>query len=71
MASRIDFSALSIQERLDLIEELWDSVDQHDVPPATPELLAELERRATEAEGSPQGGKQWRDIRDTLFKQLE
>ena len=71
MATRIDFSALSIQERLDLIEELWDSVDQHDVPPPSPELLAELDRRAIEAEQHPQGGKPWHEVRDALRKGLE
>ena len=71
MATRIDFSALSIQERLDLIEELWDSVDQHDVPPPSPALLAELDRRAIEAERDPQAGKPWHEVRDTLHKRLE
>ena len=71
MATRYDFSALSIQERLDLIEELWDSVDQRDVPPPTPELLAELERRVGEAERNPQAGKPWGEIRDALMTRLE
>lgn len=71
MATRFDFSALSIQERLDLIEELWDSVDQQDVPPPSPELLEELERRAGEAARDPQAGKPWSEIRDALMKRLE
>lgn len=42
--ARIDFSHLSPQERLELIGDLWESLDGADVPvPA--ELKAELDRR--------------------------
>ena len=71
MATRIDFSALSIPERLDLIGELWDSVDQNDLPPPSAEMLAELERRASEAERDPQAGTPWNEVRDNLLKRLE
>lgn len=71
MATRCDFSALSIQERLDLIEELWDSVDQQDVPRPSPELLEKLERRAGEAARDPVAGEPWSEIRGALMKRLE
>ncbi len=71
MATRIDFSALSIPERLDLIGELWDSVDQNEMPPPSAEMLAELERRASEVERDPQAGKPWKEVRNNLLKRLE
>lgn len=40
--SKIDFSHLSQQERLDLIGELWDSLDP---APPTPAQEAEIKRR--------------------------
>lgn len=40
----IDFSHLSQQERLDLIEALWDSINPDDVP-LTPAQSAEIQRR--------------------------
>jgi putative addiction module component (TIGR02574 family) len=40
----IDFNHLSVEERLDLIGDLWDSLDAADVPvPA--DVRAELDRR--------------------------
>ena len=41
----IDYSHLSPQERLDLIGEIWDSIEADHVP-LTPEQAAELDRRA-------------------------
>lgn len=71
MATRIDFSALSVPERLDLIGELWDSVDQNDMPPPSADIVAELERRASEVERDPQAGKPWNEVRSSLLKRLE
>lgn len=56
MAKRkIDVEALSDQERLSLIEELWESLDENrrDAIPLTPDQEAELARRleAYEREG--------------------
>lgn len=39
-----DFSHLTPQQRLDLIGELWDSLD-HDAVPLTPAQAAEIDRR--------------------------
>ena len=40
----LDFSHLTPQQRLDLIGELWDSIEAENVP-LTPEQAAELDRR--------------------------
>ncbi|MDO1581427.1 addiction module protein [Rhizobium oryzicola] len=40
----VDISRMSPRERLDLIGQLWDSLDPQDVP-LTPAQTAELERR--------------------------
>jgi putative addiction module component (TIGR02574 family) len=40
----LDFSHLTPQQRLDLIGELWESLDQ-DTLPLTPAQLAEIDRR--------------------------
>jgi putative addiction module component (TIGR02574 family) len=50
-----DFSHLTPQQRLDLIGELWDSLD-HDTLPLTPAQAAEIDRRlATLDEDIKQG----------------
>ncbi|MFO0808879.1 MAG: addiction module protein [Gemmataceae bacterium] len=53
---------LSVRERLNLIEQIWDSlpevVDPDDVPEWHKEVLAE---RLAEAEANPGGGVPWRE----------
>jgi putative addiction module component (TIGR02574 family) len=53
---------LSVRERLDLIEQIWDtlpeSVNPDEVPPWH---LAELARRRAEADAAPGEGRPWRD----------
>ena len=52
---------LSVRERLDLIEQIWDSLPRAVSPDEVPEWhLAELARRRAEAEAAPGVGKPWR-----------
>ena len=73
----IDPSSLTIDERLQLIEDLWLSIekDADSGNPAAvkalgfddkidPALLAELERRADELERDPSKGVRWEDLRE-------
>jgi len=68
MAKRaLDFSHLSVEERLKLIEDLWDSVaDDPDAVPLTEAQAEELDRRleAYEKDGDP--GRPWREVLDEL-----
>jgi putative addiction module component (TIGR02574 family) len=60
---------LSVGERLELIELIWDTlpeqVEPADVPPWH---LAELARRRADAEAKPGVGKPWREVLDQLGK---
>lgn len=48
---------MSVNDRLALAEALWDSVhDSRQSEPMTPEVLAELERRAALADADPSRG---------------
>jgi putative addiction module component (TIGR02574 family) len=51
-----DFSKLSPQQRLELIGELWDSLED-ELPPLEPEMLAELDRRLAEFAANPAEGR--------------
>jgi putative addiction module component (TIGR02574 family) len=51
-----DFSKLSPHQRLELIGELWDSLED-ELPPPEPELLAELDRRLADFEANPGEGR--------------
>src|SRR5207244_1185891 len=49
---------LSVRERLDLIEQIWDSLPEQVSPDEVPEWhLAELARRRADAEASANAGK--------------
>ena len=72
-SSPVDFSQLrqlSVAERLQLVEDLWDSIAE-DAPdeafPLSPELASELDRRVAEADASPAAGRSWEEIRAELL----
>lgn len=54
---------LSVRERLELIEQIWDSLPEQVAPQDIPEWhFAELARRRAQAESQPGVGKPWRDV---------
>jgi putative addiction module component (TIGR02574 family) len=70
MSINVDFlgiDRLSVGERLELIEQIWDSlpecVDLENVPDWQ---IAELAKRRAEADANPGVGKTWRDVLDQL-----
>ncbi len=53
---------LSVAERLELIEQIWDSLPEQLKPEEVPEWhRAELAMRRAEADASPREGKPWRE----------
>jgi len=53
---------LSVRERLDLIEQLWDSLPEAVAPDEVPVWHKEvLAKRLAEAETNPGGGVPWRE----------
>lgn len=63
----IDFSKLSVQEKLELIEQLWESItpDQRKLPP-TPAQKAELDARLDDFERDPSGGIPWDEVKKQI-----
>lgn len=54
---------LSVRERLDLIEHIWDTLpEQMDADEIPSWHRAELARRRAEADSTPGVGKPWRDV---------
>jgi putative addiction module component (TIGR02574 family) len=60
-----DFSHLTPEERIQLAEELWDSLEPSAVP-LTPELAAELRRRRDEYRRDGDPGQPWREALDDI-----
>jgi putative addiction module component (TIGR02574 family) len=53
---------LSVRDRLELIEQIWDSLPEHVNPDEVPEWhLAELAKRRAEIDAAPRAGKPWRE----------
>ena len=58
----IDVSLLTTEQKLDLIDELWASLDLDD-PSLTPEQRAELDRRLDRIEREGVSGTPWESVR--------
>ncbi len=66
-ALREELFSLSAAERLELVEELWDSIgDADDALALTNEQREDLERRLAEADADPTGGSSWEEVRDRI-----
>jgi len=65
-----DFRSLSVAERLQLVEDLWESIAEEapdEALPLTPELAAELDRRLAEHEADPSTAIPWDETRARIL----
>jgi len=66
---KVDYRKLSIPERLDLVEDIWDSIAQDAQALAlTAEERAELDRRWADHERDPNSAIPWEIVRNELFR---
>ncbi len=62
---------LSVAERIQLAEDLWDSVAAHpEQVQITEAQLAELERRLSELDENPEAGESWETVRTRILDSL-
>jgi putative addiction module component (TIGR02574 family) len=67
-----DYRNLSIPERLQLVEDIWDSIAADtETLPLTPDQLAELDRRWEEHARDPASAVPWEQVRDELYRRGE
>jgi len=58
---------LSVRDRLDLIEQIWDSLPDQVEPQDIPDWhVAELAKRRASATESPGAGRPWREVPERL-----
>ena len=62
---REELLKLSLAERLELVQELWDSIAA-DCDPLTDEQRQDLERRLAEADADPTAGAPWQEVRERI-----
>ncbi len=66
-ALREELFKLTAAERLELVEELWDSIaDDDEALALTDEQREDLERRLAEADADPAGGSPWEEVRERI-----
>ena len=61
MSSEVDISGLTAEERLALLGEIRDTLEEEDVP-VSPQVKEELDRRLDDLEGDPVPGIPWEDV---------
>jgi putative addiction module component (TIGR02574 family) len=68
-----DLFKLSPAERIQLAEDLWDSVaaDPQALPPLTDVQVAEIERRLADHARDPASAVEWADVRARLWARLK
>lgn len=65
----LDISAMTPDEKLDLIGELWDSLDGNP-PDLSPEQRTELQRRMAEVEAHGPSGVPWSEVEAKLLDRI-
>jgi putative addiction module component (TIGR02574 family) len=62
-----ELQKLPLAERLELVEELWDSIAREsDQLALTPAQIEELDRRFADYEKNPDEGVPWEEVRDRI-----
>jgi putative addiction module component (TIGR02574 family) len=70
--SDLDFSNLTTAERIQLAEDLWDSVATETGGfPLTAAQQAELDRRLADLESDPGAGDSWETVRARIERRLD
>jgi putative addiction module component (TIGR02574 family) len=58
---------LSPAERIQLAEDLWDSIKPEEMPPLSMEQMQEIERRYVELVRDPEKGATWDEVKARLL----
>lgn len=63
---------LSVEERLALVEELWDSIAESSAAvPLSDAQRAELDRRLADHEAHPEDVVSWEEVKDSISSRLK
>ncbi len=66
-----DFEQLPVSERIQLVEDLWDTIAKDSSAIGlTPEHIAELDRRLDTLEAHPESGTPWNIARERILANL-
>ncbi len=66
-----DLLKLPLEERLKLIDDLWDSIEAEDRSSLTDAQKAEIGRRLDDLEANPDDVRPWEEVRARLWSQVK
>jgi len=67
MIALAELKKLPIEERLQLVEDLWDSITEEKAAlPEPPELVEELRRRSASLKADPSSGLTWEELESRI-----
>jgi putative addiction module component (TIGR02574 family) len=67
----VDLFSLSIPERIQLVEDIWDSIaTQPEMVELSAETKLELDKRLQEYEQQPQDQSSWDEVRSRLWRMV-
>jgi putative addiction module component (TIGR02574 family) len=69
--AEFDFSKLSVAERIQLAEDLWNSIPESADITLTDAQKAELDRRLQDLDQHPDAGEPWEVVRARLYGRLK
>ena len=70
-ASIEEFKQLPVSERIQIVEDLWDTIaEDSDAIGLTPAHIAELDRRLDALEAQPEVGTPWNIVRERILASL-
>jgi putative addiction module component (TIGR02574 family) len=68
----VDLTQLSLAERIQLVEDLWDTIAATpDEVPVTDAQKAELDRRLAQYQASPADGRSWAEMKAALLRRAQ
>jgi putative addiction module component (TIGR02574 family) len=62
---------LSPGERLQLVQDLWDSIEAENLPELTTEQIEEAERELAAHRADPDSSIPWEDVREWLWSRIK
>lgn len=65
-----DAAQLSVVDRIQLIEALWDTVPEGELPPLSQQWLAEIQRRSAEFDSGKVPSIPWSEVKAAALKRL-
>ena len=70
MTALAELKKLPLSERLQLVEDLWDSIaEEHHALPDSPELVAEIRARSANLKANPSSGLSWDEMKTRISSQ--